>query len=231
QTCGLVLLLPHGYEGQGPDHSSARLERFLQLAADGNICVTNPTTAAQLFHLLRRQVHWSIKKPLIVLTPKKYLRGREAYSSAGEFSGGHFREVLDDSGLPDGAVARRFILATGKMALDLMVERDKRGIEDIAIVRVEQLYPWPEDQIVDLLASYENAGEVFWVQEEPENMGAWSFVHSRLHRLLRDDYVLSHVSRSPSGSPATGSYSLHQLEHEDLMDRAFAASAGGSAGD
>jgi 2-oxoglutarate dehydrogenase E1 component len=221
-------LLPHGYEGQGPDHSSARLERFLQLAADGNICVTNPTTAAQLFHLLRRQVHWSTKKPLIVLTPKKYLRGREAYSGAAEFTSGHFREVLDDSGLPDRAperrreTVRRVILATGKMALDLMVERNKRGIEDIAIVRVEQLYPWPEEQIVDLLASYEQAGEVYWVQEEPETMGAWSFVHSKLHRLLRDDYVLSHVSRSPSGSPATGSISLHQLEHEDLLDRAFA---------
>jgi 2-oxoglutarate dehydrogenase E1 component len=180
-------------------------------------------------------VHWSAKKPLIVLTPKKYLRGREAYSGAAEFTSGHFREVLDDSGLPDRAperhreTVRRVILATGKMALDLMVERDKRGIEDIAIVRVEQLYPWPEEQIVDLLASYEQAGEVYWVQEEPENMGAWSFVHSKLHRLLRDDYVLSHVSRSPSGSPATGSFSLHQLEHEDLLDRAFAEGGSSSA--
>jgi 2-oxoglutarate dehydrogenase E1 component len=225
QTSGLTLLLPHGYEGQGAEHSSARVERFLQLAAEDNICVTDPTTSAQLFHLLRRQVHRTVKKPLIVLTPKKYLRAREAFSPVEEFTDGHFHEVLDDPAVSDQAKVRRVILATGKVALDLMVARAKQGIDNVAVVRVEQLYPWPEDQIVDALAGYEQATEVFWVQEEPENMGAWTFAHSRLHRILRDDFTLLHVSRAPSGSPATGSHSLHELEQADLLDRALRISA------
>ncbi|HSS08648.1 MAG TPA: multifunctional oxoglutarate decarboxylase/oxoglutarate dehydrogenase thiamine pyrophosphate-binding subunit/dihydrolipoyllysine-residue succinyltransferase subunit [Acidimicrobiales bacterium] len=221
QTCGLVLLLPHGYEGQGAEHSSARLERFLQLAAEGNIQVANPTTAAQLFHVLRRQVHRSVKRPLILLTPKRYLRGREAYSKAEEFTTGHFLEVLDDPAVVDPLTIRRVVLASGKMALDLMGERAKRGSHQVAIVRVEQLYPWPEEQITDVLARYEQAGEVYWAQEEPANMGAWSFVSAKLSRLLGDDFTLGHVARAPSGSPATGSYALHQLEQEDLLARTF----------
>jgi 2-oxoglutarate decarboxylase len=222
QSSGLVLLLPHGYEGQGAEHSSARLERFLLLAAEDNIQVTNPTTAAQLFHLLRRQVHRTVKKPLVVCTPKKYLRGREAYSKAEDFVHGHFHEVLDDPGVTDPAEVTRVILASGKMALDLMGARRQRSVAGAAVVRLEQLYPWPEDQIADILAGYEHATDVLWVQEEPENMGGWTFVHSRLHRLLRDDFRLSHVARAPSGSPATGSLALHQLEQEDLLDRALA---------
>jgi 2-oxoglutarate dehydrogenase E1 component len=221
QTSGLTLLLPHGYEGQGAEHSSARLERFLQLAAEDNICVTDPTTAAQLFHLLRRQVHRTVKKPLIVLTPKKYLRGREAFSPVEEFTDGHFQEVLDDPAVTDRSRVRRVLLATGKVALDLMGARAKQGVDNVAVVRVEQLYPWPEELIVDALAGYEHATEVVWVQEEPENMGAWSFAHSRLHRILRDDFTLLHVSRAPSGSPATGSHALHELEQADLLDRAL----------
>ena len=179
QSCGLVLLLPHGYEGQGAEHSSARIERFLLLAAEDNIQVTNPTTAAQLFHLLRRQVHRTAKKPLIVCTPKKYLRGREAYSKVEEFVHGHFHEVLDDPGIADRDAVKRVILASGKMALDLMGARAKRlaadgGAAEVAVVRLEQLYPWPEDQIADMLAGYEHATEVMWVQEEPENMGGWT---------------------------------------------------------
>jgi len=222
QTSGLVLLLPHGYEGQGAEHSSARVERFLQMAAEGNICIANPTTASQLFHLLRRQLHRSVRKPLIVLTPKKYLRGREAYSPVEAFTSGHFRELLDDPSGPDPAGVRRVIFASGKMALDLIGQRDRQGIEAVAIARVEQLYPWPEDQIADLLARYERAGEVRWVQEEPDNMGPWSFAHARLHRLLREDYRFAHVARASSGSAATGSHALHQLEHEDLLAQAFA---------
>jgi 2-oxoglutarate dehydrogenase E1 component len=221
QTSGMVMLLPHGYEGQGAEHSSARMERFLQLAAEDNICVTDPTTAAQLFHLLRRQIHRTVKKPLIVLTPKKYLRGKEAFSPAEEFTGGHFHEVLDDPAITDPSSVRRVVLATGKIALDLMGARAKQEIDGVAIVRVEQLYPWPEDQIIDVLARYEHANEVVWTQEEPENMGAWSFVHSLLHRILRDDFTLRHVSRSPSGSPATGSHAVHELEQADLLDRAL----------
>jgi 2-oxoglutarate dehydrogenase E1 component len=223
QSCGLVLLLPHGYEGQGAEHSSARIERFLLLAAEDNIQVTNPTTAAQLFHLLRRQVHRTEKKPLIVSTPKKYLRGREAYSRAEEFVQGHFHEVLDDPGVSDPASVTRVILASGKMALDLMGARNKRSTGGVAVVRIEQLYPWPEDQIADVLARYEHASDVMWVQEEPENMGGWTFVHARLHRLLREDFRLTHVARAPSGSPAAGSLALHQLEQDDLIERALAA--------
>jgi 2-oxoglutarate decarboxylase len=221
QTSGLVLLLPHGYEGQGPEHSSARIERFLAMAAEGNLQVTNPTTAAQLFHLLRRQMHRAAKTPLIIFTPKKYLRAKEAFSKAQEFTAGHFNEVIDDPTLTDAADVRRVVLASGKMALDAMVHREKQSIQGSAIVRVEQLYPWPEEQIADVLARYEHATEVVWLQEEPENMGPWTFVHGRLHRLLREDFTLRHVARAASGSPATGSGAIHQLEHDDLLARSL----------
>jgi multifunctional 2-oxoglutarate metabolism enzyme len=172
--------------------------------------------------LLRRPVYRSIKRPLILLTPKRYLRGREAYSKAEEFTTGHFLEVLDDSAVVDPRTVRRVVLASGKMALDLLGERVKRKSQEVAIVRVEQLYPWPEEQITDILARYEHAGEVYWVQEEPANMGAWSFVSDKLSRLLGDDFTLGHVARAPSGSPATGSSALHHLEQGDLLARTFA---------
>jgi 2-oxoglutarate dehydrogenase E1 component len=221
QSCGLVLLLPHGYEGQGAEHSSARLERFLSLSAEANMQVTIPTTAAQLFHLLRRQVLRAAKKPLIVATPKRYLRGREAFSRAEELTAGHFQEVLDDPAVAGRPGVRRVILAAGKMALDLMGARTQRSVAEVAIVRVEQLYPWPEEQLAEVLAAYDHASEVAWVQEEPENMGAWTFVQERLERLVGDDFRLDHVSRGPSGSPATGSLALHHLEQEDLTERAL----------
>jgi 2-oxoglutarate decarboxylase len=236
QTCGLTLLLPHGYEGQGAEHSSARVERFLQLCAEDNIQVANPTTAAQLFHLLRRQVHREAKRPLILLTPKKYLRAREAYSKAEEFSSGHFREVIDD-GAVDPPEVRRVILASGKVALDLMGYRQRTAggasgsgpsasvsageLDGVAVVRVEQLYPWPEEQLAAALARYPEHVEVVWVQEEPENMGGWWFARNKLQKLLGDESRLSSVARLPSGSPATGSAALSALESEDLMVRAF----------
>jgi multifunctional 2-oxoglutarate metabolism enzyme len=218
QTSGLVLLLPHGYEGQGPEHSSARLERFLILSAGNNMSVTQPTTAAQYFHLLRRQMHRDIRKPLVVLTPKGLLRAKPAASPAVAFTEGHFREVLPEPSPPDDA--RRVLLCSGKIAYDLVRQRDERGAP-AAVVRVEQLYPWPQEQIRAAVESFGDATEVFWVQDEPENMGAWSFAHGRLHRLLRDDYTLRHVSRFESGSPATGSSTIHEQEHRQLMDRAF----------
>jgi 2-oxoglutarate dehydrogenase E1 component len=219
QTCGLVLLLPHGYEGQGAEHSSARVERFLQLSAEDNIQVANPTTSAQLFHLLRRQVLRQSRRPLVLLTPKKYLRAREAYSKAEDFAHGSFREVIDDVTV-DPADVRRVILSSGKVALDLRAHplRSRGGV---AIVRVEQLYPWPEDQIAAALARYPDDAEVVWVQEEPENMGGWWFARAKLQKLLRPGRGLSSVSRLPSGSPATGSAALSALEAEDLMVRAF----------
>src|SRR5581483_4228531 len=201
QTSGLVLLLPHGYEGQGPEHSSARIERFLQLAAENNIQVTNVTSAAQFFHLLRRQIHREVRKPLVVFTPKSLLRAKQSRSPIDALVDGMFHEVLDDAGVSDPSTIERVVLASGKMAFDAMARRDATGAP-VAVVRVEQLYPWPEEQLAGVLARYESASEVVWLQEEPDNMGPWTFVHGRLHRLLRDDFELRHVARVESGSPA-----------------------------
>ncbi|HET6915183.1 MAG TPA: multifunctional oxoglutarate decarboxylase/oxoglutarate dehydrogenase thiamine pyrophosphate-binding subunit/dihydrolipoyllysine-residue succinyltransferase subunit [Acidimicrobiales bacterium] len=221
QTSGLVLLLPHGYEGQGAEHSSARIERFLDLCAEDNMQVANPTTAAQLFHLLRRQVHRSGRKPLILFTPKRYLRRREAYSPVADLESGHFQEVLDDTGVTDRSGVRRVLLASGKVALDAMGVRDKAGRTDVAVVRVEQLHPWPAEQITAAVAEYERASEVVWLQEEPENMGPWTFVRDRLDTMLGADFKFERVSRVASGSPATGSHAMHELEQEDLLERAL----------
>ncbi|HEX3462315.1 MAG TPA: multifunctional oxoglutarate decarboxylase/oxoglutarate dehydrogenase thiamine pyrophosphate-binding subunit/dihydrolipoyllysine-residue succinyltransferase subunit [Acidimicrobiales bacterium] len=224
QHSGLVLLLPHGYEGQGPEHSSARIERFLSLCARGNIRVAEPTSAAQYFHLLRAQVRLALPRPLVVFTPKSLLRSRQARSPIGEFTTGSFVEVLDDpingrEGFDPSGVTR-VVLCTGKVAYDAIARRDELGKDQVTVVRVEQLYPWPGAGIAGVLERYPNATEVVWLQEEPENMGAWSFVHQRLHRLLRDTHSLSHVSRAESASPASGSAALHRLEQEDLLVRA-----------
>ena len=221
QRSRLVLLLPHGYEGQGPEHSSARVERFLALCAEDNMCVANVTTAGQLFHIVRRQVIPSQTKPLVLFTPKRYLRAREAYSPVEELSGGNFREVLADPMVEPGKI-RRVLLATGKVALDLLGARAERGgaASGAAVVRLEQLYPWPERQLAEVLERYGSASEVAWVQEEPANMGAWNFVRERLAPVCQGR-ALSFVARAPSGSPATGSHALHELEQEDILDRAL----------
>lgn len=230
QSSGLVLLLPHGYEGQGPEHSSARLERFLALSAEGNLSVVNCTTAGQYFHLLRAQPRRELNRPLVVFTPKSLLRARVARSPISDLTAGHFREVLDDPAVaPDGPMepgsVQRVVLCSGKVAYDAMARRDavfSEGSGPVScVVRVEQLYPWPEEEIGACLRRYASASEVVWLQEEPENMGAWTFVHGRLHRLLREDFALRHVSRAESGSPATGSFAMHQLETEDILSRAL----------
>jgi multifunctional 2-oxoglutarate metabolism enzyme len=219
QTSGLVLLLPHGFEGQGPEHSSARIERFLVLAAEDNIQVAQPTNAAQYFHLLRRQMHRDVRKPLIVFTPKGLLRAKPATSPADAFTSGSFSEVIRDDAAPDGV--RRVLLASGRVAYDLLAHRDKVDAA-AAVVRVEQLYPWPDEQILEAVRSYgDTVEEVVWVQDEPENMGPWPFAHQRLHKLLREDYALRHVSRFESASPATGSATIHEQELEDLLERTF----------
>ena len=225
QKSGLVLLLPHGYEGQGPEHSSARIERFLTLCARGNLRVAEPTTAAQYFHLLRAQVRTPDRKPLIVFTPKSLLRARQARSPIAELTSGSFAEVLDDPTMIEEstrAQVTRVVLCSGKVAFDALARRDELGDigRQVAVVRVEQLYPWPKDGLEAILAEYPSATEVVWLQEEPENMGAWNFAHSRLHRLLRESHSLRHVSRAESASPASGSTALHRLELEDLMIRA-----------
>ena len=223
QTSGLVLLLPHGYEGQGPEHSSARLERFLTLAAGGNLEVAVPTTAAQYFHLLRAQVRRNTRLPLVVLTPKSLLRARQSRSPVEDLQSGAFDVVIDDASVTDPGAVERVVLCSGKVAFDAMARRDEMGrAAQVAVVRVEQLYPWPEDQLAEILARYESAKQVCWLQEEPENMGAWTFVHGRLHRLLRDDFELSHASRGEAASPAVGVVAIHQLETDDLLERALA---------
>jgi multifunctional 2-oxoglutarate metabolism enzyme len=218
QTSGLTMLLPHGYEGQGPEHSSARLERFLQLAAEDNIQVTVPSTPAQYFHLLRRQVLRDLRKPLVVMTPKSLLRLPAARSRTEAFTDGSFQEVLPDPEHPHPSVVSRVLLCSGKVCYDLEKYRADHDVRGAAIVRVEQLYPFPEDLLREQLAHFEGA-EPFWVQEEPENMGAWWYVR----RVVRDrlGVDLAGVTRPESASPATGSLTVHQQEQADLIDRAF----------
>ncbi|MCB0999236.1 MAG: multifunctional oxoglutarate decarboxylase/oxoglutarate dehydrogenase thiamine pyrophosphate-binding subunit/dihydrolipoyllysine-residue succinyltransferase subunit [Acidimicrobiales bacterium] len=220
QENGLVLLLPHGFEGQGPEHSSARIERFLTLCAEDNIQVANPTTAANYFHLLRRQVRREVRKPLVVFAPKSPLRMKETMSNIDEFTRGSFEEVLDDPWVTDPASVRRVVFCSGKVAWDAFAERAKRQAP-AAIVRVEQLYPFPQQQMFQLLERYPNARDIVWLQEEPENMGPWHFVEHRSWRVKQQGYELRHVARVESGSPATGSKAIHDQELADLMDETF----------
>ncbi|MFM7258811.1 MAG: multifunctional oxoglutarate decarboxylase/oxoglutarate dehydrogenase thiamine pyrophosphate-binding subunit/dihydrolipoyllysine-residue succinyltransferase subunit, partial [Acidimicrobiaceae bacterium] len=221
QRNGLVLLLPHGYEGQGPEHSSARIERFLQLCAEDNIQVCNPTTAAQYFHLLRRQVKQDHLKPLVIFSPKQPLRMKQSRSTLNSLTSGSFEEILDDPTIANADEVSRIILCSGKVAWDAFAERDKRGAK-FAIVRLEQLYPFPIAQIRQVLAKYRNAKELVWLQEEPENMGARYFVDDRIWSLKQEGYSLHHVARVESGSPATGSKTIHDQELDDLMAQTFA---------
>ncbi len=221
QEAGLVLLLPHGHEGQGPDHSSARLERFLTLSAEDSIQVVQPTTPAQYFHVLRRQLIRTMRKPLVVMTPKWLLRLPDARSKTDDFVQGHFHELLDDPLVEDVEDVKAILLCSGKIAYQLGGERAERD-RPVAIVRVEQLYPFPLDQVLELLERYPKAKEVRWVQDEPENMGAWAFVNARLGGELRSREIkLSHASRPEGSSPATGSQTVHEQEQGDLLDRAF----------
>ena len=221
QHNALVMLLPHGYEGQGPEHSSARIERFLTLCAEDNIQVVNATTAAQYFHVLRRQMHREVRKPLVIFTPKAPLRMKESRSRISELEPGtSFQEVLDDPAVTDRASVKRVVFCSGKVAWDAMAERNKRNAP-VAVVRVEQLYPFPIEQMADILAKYPNAREVVWLQEEPSNMGPWHFVEHRLWRIKDQGYDLRRVARVASGSPATGSKTVHDQELADLMDETF----------
>ncbi len=221
QTSGLVLLLPHGYEGQGPEHSSARIERFLTLCAEDDIQLANATTAGQYFHLLRRQMHRAIRKPLIVFTPKSLLRARPTRSPIEALTEGSFREVLDDPGVASPADVRRIVLCSGKIGQEAIAERAKRSADGVAIVRVEQLYPWPHEQLAGVVACYPQAKELYWLQEEPANMGAWAFAQDRLAEPFSDTHRVLRVSRHESGSPATGSLTIHLQEQEALLDAAL----------
>jgi 2-oxoglutarate dehydrogenase E1 component len=222
---GLVLLLPHGYEGQGPEHSSARVERFLQLCAEDNLQVANCTTAAQYFHLLRRQLRRRFRAPLVVFTPKSLLRDPRAASATAELAGGCFRPVLDDAAVPDGA-ARRVLVSSGKVYYDLLERREARaaargGVRDVALVRLEELYPWPAEALAEALARQPGA-DVAFVQEEPTNMGPFAFVAERLRALLPPEAGLRYAGRAASASPAVGSSRIHRREQAALVDAAFA---------
>ncbi|MBI3801124.1 MAG: hypothetical protein HY268_29655, partial [Deltaproteobacteria bacterium] len=219
---GLVLLLPHGYEGQGPEHSSARLERYLQLCAEDNMQVAYCTTPAQFFHLLRRQMKRDFRKPLVVMTPKSLLRHRLAVSSVQDLAEGTFQEVVDEASPLDPQQITRLLLCSGKVYYDLLTERERRGRADIAIIRVEQLYPFPAEELLEVLARYQRATEVVWVQEEPRNMGAWSFMYERVPTLLRPSQSLRYVGRHEQAAPAVGSQKIHQQEQTALLDQALA---------
>jgi 2-oxoglutarate dehydrogenase E1 component len=219
QLASVVMLLPHGYEGQGPEHSSGRLERFLTLSARNNIRVAQPTTAAQYFHLLRSQVLRAHPTPLIVFTPKSMLRAVQTRSPLSEFEQGSFLSVLDDT-LEDATVVTRVVLASGKIAHEVIARRNETGATSVAVIRVEQLYPWPRAAIDETLSRYPNLREIYWLQEEPENMGAWPFVHLQMHSQFRG-MTVAHVARAESASPATGSSLIHIAEQADLVTRAL----------
>ncbi|MDM7923573.1 MAG: multifunctional oxoglutarate decarboxylase/oxoglutarate dehydrogenase thiamine pyrophosphate-binding subunit/dihydrolipoyllysine-residue succinyltransferase subunit [Pyrinomonadaceae bacterium] len=221
QKSRLVMLLPHGYEGQGPEHSSARLERFLQLCAENNLQVCYPTTPAQYFHLLRRQVRQDISRPLVVMTPKSLLRLPAASSTIDELADGGFRPVIDDHRITDRNKVKRIVLCSGKVFYDLDAARTESNDDRVAIVRLEQLYPFPAAALTEVFASYPNAAQLFWTQEEPQNMGGWQFVEQRIRDIKPDSLELRYVGRVPSASPATGSYTIHELEQKAIVDKAL----------
>jgi 2-oxoglutarate dehydrogenase E1 component len=214
---GITLLLPHGFEGQGPEHSSARFERFLQMCAEDNIQVAQPSTPAQMFHLLRRQVKKPWRKPLIVMTPKSLLRLPAATSQLAELQSGTFQRVIDDAAI-DPLKVSKLLLCTGRIYFDLVEERKKRH-SDVAIVRIEELYPWHAERIGVLGTKWQKAGEVVWVQDEPGNMGAATFVVPRLEKAL--GRPVRCVTRESSASPATGSHHAHAIEQDRILHSAF----------
>lgn len=218
RACGLTLMLPHGYEGQGPEHSSARLERFLQLCGEHNMQVCQPTTPAQIFHLLRRQMIRTFRKPLVILTPKSLLRNKEAVSPLQDLARGGFSTVLPETtqGIDPKAV-RKVVLCTGKVYYDLLVARRERELDDVAVLRIEQLYPFPNKTLEAELRKYPGATQVVWCQDEPQNQGAWFFVQHHIQDALRDGQRLSYAGRPASASPAVGYYDKHYAQQKDLL--------------
>jgi len=219
---GLALMLPHGYEGQGPEHSSARLERFMQLAADNNMQVVQPTTASQIFHVLRRQMVRAFRKPLVILTPKSLLRNKDATSPLTEFTRGEFRTVISE--LNPEIVAdkvKRVIVCSGKVYYDLVKRRDEKKTDDVVILRVEQLYPFPHKAFATELKKYPNVTDVVWCQDEPQNQGAWFFVQHYIHENMLDGQKLGYAGRPASASPAVGYAHLHQEQQKALLDQAY----------
>jgi 2-oxoglutarate dehydrogenase E1 component len=212
---GVVLLLPHGYEGQGPEHSSARLERFLQQCAELNMIVTNLTTSANLFHVLRRQLAWPFRKPLINFSPKANLRHAGTYAHISEFTSGGFKEVIDDAFVKEAPAVKKVLFCSGKVYFDLAEKQQKEARTDVAIIRLEQIYPLPITQLEALYNKY-NKATWFWVQEEPLNMGAASFLQMNLKTI---NYGI--ISRQPSAATASGYSKVHAQEQQEIVDTAF----------
>jgi 2-oxoglutarate dehydrogenase E1 component len=225
RLCGLVMLLPHGYEGQGPEHSSARLERFLQLCAEGNIQVCVPSTPAQMFHLLRRQILRPLRKPLIVMTPKSLLRHKEAVSARGLIESGGFQLIIPDREIPRDEAVGRIVFCSGKVYYDLKAARREAGIEDVAIVRVEQLYPFPADHYAAEIERYGNAEEIVWCQEEPQNQGAWYQIRHQLQAGLGPQHALYYAGRPGSAAPASGYHHVHVEQQQNLVAAALGLQA------
>ena len=221
RLCGLSLFLPHGYEGQGPEHSSARLERFLQLCAEHNIQVVVPSNAAQLFHMIRRQSIRKMRKPLIVMMPKSLLRKKEATSSMEDLANGKFEVLIGETEKLNAKKVKRLVFCSGKVYYDIVAERAKRAIEDIAVLRIEQLYPFPHEEFRAQIAMYPNAKSVVWAQEEPGNQGAWHRIQHYLQREMRPDQTLSYALRPSSASPAVGYLSKHLEQQKELVNAAL----------
>ncbi len=222
---GITLMLPHGYEGQGPEHSSARLERFMQLAADTNMQIVQPTTASQIFHVLRRQMVRNLRKPLIIMTPKSLLRAKDAASPLNEFTKGGFQTVIPESNeavIKRADKVKRVVACSGKVYYDLARRREEKGDDDVALIRVEQLYPFPHKAFASELKKYPSAADVVWCQDEPQNQGAWFFVQHYIHENMADGQRLGYSGRAASASPAVGYSHLHQEQQKALVDGAFA---------
>ena len=218
---GLTLMLPHGYEGQGPEHSSARLERFMQLAADTNMQIVQPTTASQIFHVLRRQMVRPLRKPLVIMTPKSLLRAKHATSPLAEFTSGGFQTVIPDQGELKADKVKRVLACSGKVYYDLVARREEKGASDVAILRIEQLYPFPHKAFAAELKKYPNATDIVWCQDEPQNQGAWFFVQHYIHENMLAGQKLGYAGRAASASPAVGYAHLHQEQQKALVDAAF----------
>jgi len=226
RLCGLVLFLPHGYEGQGPEHSSARLERFMQMCSGQNIQVCVPSLPAQMFHLLRRQMLRPLRKPLVVMTPKSLLRHKAAVSLPEDLANGGFQVVLDDPARPQPDQVRRLVFCAGKVFFDLAGHRDEQANDRVAVIRVEQLYPFPRDQVSDIITRYGNAEEVIWCQEEPMNQGAWFQIRHHLQACTGSDRQLKYVGRGGSASPAVGYYQVHVEQQKRLVSQALTRGEG-----
>ncbi|MBP0628958.1 MULTISPECIES: 2-oxoglutarate dehydrogenase E1 component [unclassified Cupriavidus] len=222
RASGLTLMLPHGYEGQGPEHSSARIERFLQLCADHNMQVCQPTTPAQIFHLLRRQMIRLFRKPLVIMTPKSLLRNKDAVSPLSDLAKGHFETVIGEQEELNAGKVKRVIMCSGKVYYDLVNTRKEREANDTAVIRLEQLYPFPHKAIAAELKKYPNATEIVWCQDEPQNQGAWFFVQHYIMENMTDGQKLGYAGRPASASPAVGYYAKHNEQQKALLEAAFA---------